>query len=709
MPKPSPESRIRELRDLLNRANRAYYADAKPFISDQEYDERLSELARLEHEHPRFADPASPTRRLGDEPSPGFKALPHSLPMLSIDNTYSEAEVRSWVSRCEKSLASSRSQPSGKGLFADTPGAPSTAEALRFACDPKIDGMAISLRYEQGRLVRALTRGDGTRGDDVTANVRTIKAVPLVLDSPHPPPVLEIRGEVFMPTREFLRINEEREAEGEEPFMNPRNACAGTIKNLDPRITASRRLGFVAHGRGVIDPPDFAPSHSEFLSRIRSMGVPVAATTTCATADEVLEAINTFRSRIHEQPCMIDGMVVRVDSFAQQESLGVTSKSPRWCIAYKYPAERKQTILLGVEPQVGKTGRITPRATLKPVLLAGTTVQHATLHNYGLVAEKDLRAGDTVVIEKAGEIIPQVIEAADRESAEHKRRHRVRPPDACPACEGPTEVEPDESARNTTAETGRRCINPECPAQVREKLIWFTGRKQMDIEGLGEKTIDQVRATGGAIPLDHFADIFRLPRHREALVALDRMGEKKVDNLIAGIEDARSRPMARILGSLGIRHVGNANARLLARRFRTLDDLIAASRDDLESIEGFGPIRAEVVHRYLHSDVGRKTFRLLRDAGLKFENPDYDDGSRSSRRGVFAGKTVVLTGALESFERETLKEKLESLGAKVTGSVSKKTDLVIAGTDAGSKLDKAAELGIEVWNEDRLLKELAAS
>ncbi len=762
MSKPSPESRIRELRDLLNRANRAYYVHATPFISDQQYDERLAELSQLERDHPEFDDPASPTQRLGDQPSTGFQTFPHSLPMLSIDNTYSEQEVRSWVSRCEKSLSAASNEPraQARGLFSpqapklapgESPWRPPSPQTLLFSCDPKIDGIAISLRYEDGRLIRALTRGDGAKGDDVTSNVRTIKAVPLVLTPPPPgrgcrrgdgggtpeaqgvPSVLEIRGEVFMPTKEFQRINDEREAEGEEPFMNPRNACAGTIKNLDPRITASRRLGFVAHGRGVIEPPDFAESHTEFLSKIRAMGVPTAAAITCASADEIVNAIEDFRGQIASQPCMIDGMVVRVDSFAHQSELGVTSKSPRWCIAYKYPAERKQTVLEKIEPQVGKTGRITPRATLKPILLAGTTVRHATLHNYGQIAEKDLRPGDTVIVEKAGEIIPQVIEVVDLQSPERKRRAKVKAPDTCPACEGPTEVEPDESARNTKQETGRRCINPECPAQVREKLIWFTGRKQMDIDGLGEKTIDLIRGTkdfhrgvadpprrdaedaedaekgtqkGEGIPLGHFADIFRLPHHRSALIELERMGEKKVDNLIAGIEAAKSRPMARVLGSLGIRHLGASNAKLLARRFRTLEDLIAASAADIETIEGFGPVRAEVVHRYLHSPPGKKTFNELKSVGLTFDNPDLDDAARKTTSGVFAGKTIVLTGTLDNFDREALKNTLESLGAKVTGSVSKKTNLVIAGPDAGSKLEKTTELSIEVWNEARLLKEL---
>lgn len=691
----SPASRIKELRELLDRANRAYYVEAKPFISDQEYDERLAELAELEREHPELDDPASPTKRLGDQPSPGFKTLAHALPMLSIDNTYSDAEVRAWVDRCTKSLAANEPRAQAIGL--------------RFACDPKIDGMAISLRYEEGRLVRALTRGDGVKGDDVTANIRTIRAIPLVLSDP--PPLIEIRGEVFMPNKEFQRINREREAEGEELFVNPRNACAGTIKNLDPRISASRRLGFVAHGRGEIEPREFAGSYTEFLAKIRSLGVPVPRSERCETADDILRVIAEFHSRILDEPYMVDGMVVRVDSFAQQDRLGVTSKSPRWCIAYKYPAERKPTVLESIEPQVGKSGRITPRATLKPVFLAGTTVQHATLHNYGLIAQKDLREGDTVIVEKAGEIIPQVIEVVNPSAQERTRRAKVKPPDSCPACNGPTEIEPDESARGSDSETGRRCINPECPAQVRERLIWFTGRKQMDIEGLGEKTIDQIRATEGAVPLGHFADVFRLPRHRAALIELDRMGEKKVENLIAGIDAAKGRSMARVLGSLGIRHIGAANAKLLARRFRSLDELMAATAEDIEAVEGFGPVRAEVVARYLHSAAGRRTFRELREAGLTFENPDYAEASRAAKPGdnAFAGKTIVLTGTLDSFDRETLKERLESLGAKVSGSVSKKTSFVIAGAEAGSKLDKANELGVEVWDEDRLLKELNSS
>jgi DNA ligase (NAD+) len=682
----SPAARIGALRDELARADRAYYADAKPFLTDRQYDEKLAELRALEAAHPELDDPASPTKRLGDQPSAGFPTVAHAVPMLSIDNTYNAAEVRAWATRVEKGLAE------GDGLFGGA--------GVRYVCDPKIDGIALAVRYERGVLKRAVTRGDGTKGDDVTPNVRAIRAVPLRLGE-GAPEVLEVRGEAYIPNEEFARINAEREAEGEEPFMNPRNACAGTLKNLDPRITAARKLGFVAHGRGEIAPESFASSYTEYLARIRALGVPTSDAVACDSVDAVLAAIEAFRARMHTLPFMADGMVVRIDSFAHQRALGITAKFVRWAIAYKYPAERKTTILNDVEAQVGKTGKITPRAHLEPVLLAGTVVKHASLHNYGLVAAKGLRIGDTVIVEKAGEIIPQVIGFV---KGSPRGKKKIPAPEVCPACGGPVEIERDD----TEAETARRCVNPECPAQIREKLIWFAGRGQMDIDGLGEKTIDQIRESG-KIPLDHFADVFRLAAHRDALLALDRMGEKKVDNLLAGVEAAKQRPLGRVLGSLGIRHIGGANAKLLARRFATIEDLQRASAADIEAVEGFGPIRAEVIHRYLASEVGRRTFRSLREVGLSLENPDVRAGAAAPSDSVFAGKTIVLTGTLESYERGALSEVLEGLGAKVTGTVSKKTHLVIAGENAGSKLDKARELGIEVWDEPRLLRELGRS
>lgn len=697
-PLDDPARLITALREELNRANNAYYVHAAPFITDRQYDEKLARLADLERQHPHLDHPDSPTHRVGGEPITAFTQRRHAVPMLSIDNTYDEPEVRAWVKRMHDAAASTAGAPALFSANGTTP--------LRFAAEPKIDGVAISLRYENRRLVHALTRGDGTTGDDVTANIRTIRAVPLALPDPAPQ-TLEVRGEVYLPKKEFERINAQRESEGEDLFANPRNACAGTLKQLDPREVAKRRLGFIAHGRGELSPATFADSHSAFLNQLAKLGFPVNPITLCNSAESVLAAISDFDKKRHDAPYAVDGMVVRVDSYALQSALGTTSKSPRWVIAFKYPAERKATTLEKIDAQVGKTGKITPRATLAPVFLAGTTVRHATLHNFGMVRQKDLREGDQVIVEKAGEIIPQVI---GREcDSERSSNGAFVPPKHCPECNGEIEIEPPEALNNPELETTRRCVNPECPAQIREKLIWFTGRKQMDIEGLGEKTIDQIRAES-AIPLNTFADIFRLPEHRDALLALDRMGEKKADNLIAGINAARSRPMARVLASMGIRHVGASNAKLLARRYATIDDLIAAQPADLEAIEGFGPIRAEVIARYLHSPAGRETIAALRHAEVSFENPDFRPAEQPSgpdAANPFTGRTIVLTGTLANFDRQALTEKLESLGAKVTGSVSKKTHLVISGESAGSKLDKARELGIEIWDEAALTAALA--
>ncbi len=767
---PTAATRITELRTLLRDANRAYYVDAAPIMSDPEFDRLLSELDALEKQHPEFDDPDSPTKRVGGEPISGFKTVKHALPMLSIDNTYSEDDVREWYARIRR------------GLDLDD------GEPVPTVADPKVDGVAISLRWEDGRLVRGVTRGDGVQGDDVTHAVRTIRAIPLTLEGDKVPAVLEVRGEIFLPLSEFERINTAREAEGLDLFMNPRNATAGTIKQLDPKTIAERKLGFVAHGRGEISDTTFAASFSEFLERIRALGIATSGRgVICETEAEAIAAIEAFNTQRHTLDFATDGMVVRVDRFDQQARLGLTSKSPRWAIAYKYPAERKTTTLIRVEHQVGKSGKITPRAVMEPVLLAGTTVQHATLHNYGTVRRMDVHIGDTIEIEKAGEIIPYVIGVV-----RDKRPKSVEPveaPDTCPVCAGPVETESDQkriaeverweklpdrkaaaekalkkaqadakkssSATATEAlekaqqriaeleeeeragapapispldESGRFCVNPECPAQMREKLIWFAGRKQMDIEGLGEKTVDQIREAGD-IPLNSFADIFALSQHRDTLTALDRMGEKKVDNLLAGIEDAKSRGLARVLAGMGIRHVGDSTAKLLARNFKDIDDLHAASVERLmpralkvkeaEKLgfaadtsarpeTGLGKETAPIVHAYLHSAAARKTFDDLRAAGVDLTSKDYAPPGEATQ-GHFSGQTIVLTGTLEHFDRTALTELLERLGAKVSGSVSKKTSLVVAGSSAGSKLHKARELGVEVWDEARLLEELRAA
>lgn len=715
--------RILELRELLERANRAYFAHAAPIMSDPEFDRLLGELVRLEAAHPELADPLSPTQRVGEAPLEGFATIRHAVPMLSIDNTYSHEEVRAWAQRVQKTLSAGGASP----LFAG-------ADELAYVVDPKIDGLAMSLRYERGEFVHAATRGDGRAGDDVSANVRTIRAVPMRLEQStrKAPRVLEVRGEVYLPLKEFDRINREREKAGDELFMNPRNAAAGTLKQLDPRAVAQRRLAFAAHGAGAIEPEGLFGSHSEFLRALKEWGVPVVGGwKRCESIEEALGVIDAFAARRADLPYMVDGMVTRVDSFAQQAAMGTTSKSPRWIIAYKYPAERKTTKLLAVEFQVGKTGRITPRATMAPIVLAGTTVQHATLHNFGEIRRKDIRIGDTVVVEKAGEIIPQVIEPALEKRPVGARR--ILAPRECPECGGPVEIEPPELEEagdfESIEETGRRCVNPECPAQVREKLIWFAGRGQMDIDGLGEKTIDQVRSES-KIPLERFADIFRLSAHRDALLELDRMGEKKVDNLLASIERAKSRGLTRVLAGMGIRHVGAATARALARQFKDADALLDAdepslrpktlSKDEARSrglpvdpksrpSTELGKDTAPVVHAYLHSAAGRRAFKALKDAGVDLSSHEHEPpgaAAAAATNSPFAGKTIVLTGTLASFERLALTELLTSLGARVTGSVSKNTNLVIAGDSPGAKLDKARELGVETWTEAQLLAAL---
>lgn len=721
MGKEEPKVKVAKLRELLDRANRAYYVDAAPIMSDPEFDRLLVELAELEKKHPELDDPDSPTHRVGGEPIEGFWQVRHALPMLSIDNTYDEAGIREWYERVLAGLEGKRRSAAGAGLFesAATPG-------IAVVCDPKIDGVAMSLRYEKGKLVVAATRGDGAVGDDVTSSVRAIRAIPVRLAG-KAPEVLEVRGEVYMPFKEFARINTEREAAGEELFMNPRNSTAGTLKQLDPKIVASRRLSFFAYGRGEVSEEGFAAGHSEFLSKVKVMGLPVNPhVRPCATLDEVLAAVKAFEKTRTTLDYATDGMVIRVDSYAMQAKLGITSKSPRWVVAYKYPAERKTTVLLKVEHQVGKTGRITPRAFLEPVVVSGTTVQHATLHNYGQVRKKDIRLGDTVEIEKAGEIIPYVVGVVlDKRPSGAKK---VQPPKECPECGGPVEIEPPEAHADAELETGRECVNPECPAQVREKLIWFAGRRQMDIEGLGEKTVDQIRAES-KVPLNSFADIFRLKEHREELLKLDRMGEKKVDNLLEGIEQAKSRGLGRLLAGMGIRHVGDTTAKLLSRRYADLDALLKASVRDLmpnaklsqkDADElgiprdppggqetGLGRDTAPVVHEYLHSAAAQKTFAELRGVGVNLASADFKEVAKAAA-GPLAGKTMVITGTLDAYGRDELAAILEGLGAKVSGSVSKNTSVVIVGREAGSKKEKAEELGIEMWDEGRLLNELKA-
>ena len=712
-------TRIHELRSLLHKANRAYYADAAPIMSDPEFDRLLAELAQLEKLHPEWEDANSPTNRVGGAPIAGFVTVPHDEPMLSIDNTYSAADVQEWYERCVGGLE-------GGGLFGRN-------SSMVCVTDPKIDGLAISIRYQKGELVRALTRGDGSSGDDVTHAVRAIRAIPLTLEG-EVPETLDVRGEIYMPTAEFDRINKEKEEAGEDLFMNPRNATAGSLKNLDPKVTASRRLAFSAWGKGQISDEGYARTYSELVKKFKAAGIPTSKfVKECHSLEEIQKAITDFATVRAGLPYWTDGMVVRLNSFEQQKQLGAKNKSPRWIVAYKYPAERKTTVLLDVEHQVGKTGKITPRAIMEPVLIAGTMVKHATLHNYGRILDAgtevdgertDIRIGDTVFVEKAGEIIPQVVGVILAKRP--KDAKKIVAPAKCPVCDGTVEPDPPESADDPKQETSRRCMNSEaCPAQMEEKLIWFAGRRQMDIDGLGEKTVRLIRAAGN-VPLNTFADVFRLHKYKEQLMQLEGMGEKKIAAMTEGIEEAKKRGLARLLAGMGMRHVGDSTSRALAKAFKDYDAIMAAkvwqlmapavnnmSPKKREALTGstaliepavettLGIDTAPAVHAFLHSEAAKHTFEDLRSEGVDLSSHEYIDPAKAAEMpsGPLTGKTVVITGSIEGWERSELGRALEKLGAKVSDSVSKKTSLLIAGEAAGSKLTKAQDLGVEIWDQ----------
>ncbi|MEM9914853.1 MAG: NAD-dependent DNA ligase LigA [Planctomycetota bacterium] len=745
MPSASTEQQRRaaELRDTLHRNNRLYYLGEPTELSDQQFDELLRELQDLEAEFPELQTPDSPTQRVGGAPIDGFVTVAHSSPMLSIDNTYSQAELATWYQRICDEIAT-------KHYF----GTPNDFDVVKapieqLVLEPKIDGVALSLRYENGILVQALTRGDGTKGDDITHNIKTVAAIPLNLNTTSGerasargpvPKILEVRGEIYMPNAVFDKVNAQREQDGLDLFANPRNSTAGTLKQKDP-AKVIRGLAFIAHGRGEISDDsgeDFNQTHDRYLDAIQQLGLPTHDDfKVCGSADDAWAFIETFDQKRHRLPYATDGMVVKFNRYDVQDALGTRSKSPRWCIAYKFAAEQAETRLEAVEWQVGKTGKLTPRATMAPVFLAGTTVTHASLHNFGEMLRKDIRVGDTVVIEKAGEIIPQVVRVVLE-----KRPKNTQPPtapDRCPECGTPVQIEMDsrrvqehevyqrkierEKAKaekegrppdvspeaieppeplGPLDETARYCPNPECPAQFRERLIHFVGRNQMDIDALGEKTIHQLADAG---LLANLGDIFRLHEKRDDLLALERMAEKKVDNLIQGIEDAKGRGLARVLAGLTIRHVGSNGSRLFARAFGDIDKLTAADLEQLEALEDVGPITAQSLHDFLHSDAGQHVINELKEAGVDLTEAQ-PTRVAAAEDSPFAGKKIVLTGTLEHFKRNDLKAKLEALGAKVSGSVSKNTDLLIAGESAGSKLTKAESLGVEVWNEAQLLEAL---
>jgi DNA ligase (NAD+) len=659
---------IERLRREIERHNRLYYVDARPEISDYEFDMLLKRLESLELEHPEFDTPDSPSHKVGGEPIEGFHTVPHRLPMLSIDNVYDEGEVREFDGRVRKLL--------GTG-------------DVEYTVEYKVDGVALSLMYERGRLAQALTRGDGRQGDDITHNARTIGGVPLRLETKHPPAVLEVRGEAYIANTDFAHLRAEQQKRGEQPFANPRNAAAGALKLLDPRLCKARRIRFIGHGIGYAEGLE-TRSHVEFLKAVRDMGLPATPDVkACAGIDAALEYGQTLIENLHSLDMEIDGLVIKVNDFALRDELGSTAKSPRWLIAWKWEKYEAVTQIEAIEVQVGKTGTLTPVAHLKPVEIAGTTVSRASLHNRDELQRLGVKIGDWVVVEKAGKIIPHVVRVE-----EHRRTGEEQPfhfPKKCPECH--SEVVQDEGGVYI------RCINPACPAQLREGIRFFASRQAMDIEGMGIKLVEQLVDAG---LVTSFADIYRLKDRRDELLALERMGEKSVDNLLAGIEVSRSRPLWRLLTALNIRHVGTTTARMLADRLGTLDEIAGQTEETLAEVEEVGPVIAKSIFTYFHSDAGRRIVAGLRECSLNFGEPV--KRRTPSTDGPIAGKTIVVTGTLAHFSREEIKEFIHSHGGKAAGSVSKKTDFVVAGEEAGSKLDKARELGVRVLTEAEFLK-----
>jgi DNA ligase (NAD+) len=664
---PAVAQRAEELRRLINHHNHLYYVDARPEISDQEFDKLLAELKNIEEEHPELATPDSPTQRVGGQPIEGFVTVTHREPMLSIDNTYNPGELREFDRRVRKLI----------------PG-----ESIQYVVELKIDGVAISLTYEKGRFTVGATRGDGERGDEVTHNLKTIHELPLSLKADRPPALFEVRGEVYMTRADLIRLNRQRQARNLEPFANPRNSAAGALKLLDPKQSAARRLRVFAYGSGAMEGVS-VPSHLALLDLLRTYGFLVNSHIAAfQTMDEVIDYCLSWAERRQDLPYETDGMVIKVNDFSQRRRLGATSKAPRWVVAYKFAAEQALTRLLTIEVQVGKTGTLTPVAHLEPVQLAGTTVSRASLHNADEIARKDIRIGDMVVVEKAGEIIPYVVRS---EPDARKGKEKVfQFPRQCLVCGAP--VERDEGG------VYYRCTGPSCPAQLKERLRFFAHRNAMDIEGLGEAIIDQIVDAGmvRSIP-----DLYGLTFDK--LVDLERMGKKSAQNLLDGIAASKKRGLTRVLTGLGIRHVGEHVAELLAEEFGSIDNLMEASADRLGRINGIGPVLAETISSFFHSDAGRKLIQELRDHGVKLTEDRKPEPERASGSDL-TGKTFVVTGALTRYSRDEIEGLIKKLGGKAAGSVSKKTDYLVAGDKAGSKLEKAQQLGIPVLTEEAFEK-----
>lgn len=672
MTKNEAAKKIQKLRTELERHNRLYYLEAKPVIPDRDYDHLMRELLDLEKEFPEFLVPDSPSCRVGGAPLKEFKTIEHKVPMLSLDNTYSRKELEEFDTRVKKGLG---------------------GEPFSYFVEEKVDGVSIALVYEEGILKLGATRGDGRYGDDITENIKTLGSIPLRLPAPGTsfqgpvPRLLEVRGEAYISKDQFEKINAEKEKEGDDLFANPRNACAGSLKLLDPKLVARRKLDALIHGLARYEGANPPKSQSEAMAFLKELGFKVIPDAKkCKTLNEVFDVVDAIEKRRDALQYEIDGVVIKVDQIDDQKTLGMTSKSPRWMIAYKYAAEQAETVLEDIKVQVGRTGVLTPVAILKPVQLAGTTVSRASLHNQDEIERLDARPGDTVLIEKSGEIIPQVISV-------NKDKRRGNPdkfvfPKKCPVC--------GEKAGKYGDEVAVRCLNPLCPAQLKGALKHFAGREAMDIENLGVSIIDQLVQKGLVKDL---ADLYWL--NQAGLEVLERMAEKSAANLIEGIDQSKKRPLPNLIFALGILDVGVHTAFILADKFGSIEKLSKATLEDLEGIREIGPVTAGRIVEFFANSSAKKLLRKLEDAGVQM-----DIVERVAGDNPFRGKTIVLTGTLESIERSAAEALLRKLGGHPSGSVSKKTNILVAGPGAGSKLAKAQELGVEIWDEKKFLSEL---
>jgi len=648
------QRRIDDLRNLIRKYDAAYYGCGESLISDQEYDALYRELSDLEQKYPQYDSPDSPTKRIGSDLTKEFPKVAHRVPMMSIDNTYSEDEVREWVRRLQRSLPDER---------------------ISFVGELKVDGVAASLIYENGRLVRGVTRGNGAVGDEVTANIRTIRSVPLVVDYRES---FEVRGEVYMTFKDFTHLNELIIENGQKPMQNPRNTTAGTLKLQDSREVARRNLSFVTH---FMLSDDYSSSHYKNLEFLATLGFPVVIHSPLLHSPEkVIEYCEEWAEKRHKLAFPVDGIVFKVDSFDQQERLGATAKSPRWVIAYKYQPEQAITVVENIEANVGRTGVVTPVARLSPVFLAGTTIKNATLHNYDEITRLGVRIGDYVEIEKGGEIIPKVVRVVLE-----KRPHDLKPytpPDKCPSC--------GSQLGKLEGEVALRCFNNSCPAQIFASLEHFVSRSSMDIGNVGPALLMQLLGSG----LIHtVADLYALTK--EQLVSLERMGDKSAQNVLDAVEQSKKNPLDRLLHGLGIRMIGAQSAKVLAQNVNDIADLYTMTEEQLTNIETIGPTMAQSIRMYFDREENRKLIERLRHLGVNMKG-----APKPKAGGVFFGKTFVLTGTLPHYTREQATEIIEKNGGKVSGSVSKKTDYVLAGIDPGSKLEKARELGVKVIDEE---------